>query len=151
MHEYRNTSDVKFLTPGEHQVWGGTTFDVASDLSKILKRYTSDYNSCLFLYSERLTTDTQEYTSVLFTVSYNTTIDNVQYQVLEGITHSIKNPGKTAHVILRTAINGFNDYSCSPVFIVTEQRGANLDNYYTKEEVDAAIAAAITGALEGEY
>jgi hypothetical protein len=151
MHEYRNTSDVKFLTPGEHQVWGGTTFDVASDLSKILKRYTSDYNSCLFLYSERLTSDTQEYASVLFTVSYNTTIDNVQYLVLEGITHSIKNPGKTAHVILRTAINGFNDYSCSPVFIVTEQGGANLDNYYTKEEVDAAIAAAITGALEGEY
>ena len=151
MHEYRNTSGVNFLTPGEHQVWGGTTFNVASDLSKILKRYTDDYNSCLFLYSERLTTDTQEYTSVLFTVSYNTTIDNVQYQVLEGITHSIKNPGKTAHVILRTAINGFNDYSCSPVFIVTEQSGANLDNYYTKEEVDAAIAAAITGALEGEY
>lgn len=151
MHEYRNTSDVKFLTPGEHQVWGGTTFDVASDLSKILKRYTSDYDSCLFLYSERLTTDTQEYVSVLFTVSYNTIIDNVEYQVLEGITHSIKNPGKTAHVILKTAISGFNDYSCSPVFIVTEQSGANLDNYYTKEEVDAAIAAAITTVLEGEY
>ena len=151
MHEYRNTSGVNFLTPGEHQVWGGTTFDVASDLSKILKRYTSDYNSCLFLYSERLTTDTQEYVSVLFTVSYNTTIDNVQYQVLEGIAHSIKNPGKTAHVVLRTAINGFNDYSCSPVFIVTEQSGANLDNYYTKEEVDAAISAAITTVLGGEY
>lgn len=29
--------------------------------------------------------------------------------------------------------------------------GADLSNYYTKEEVEALIAAAITSVLEGEY
>ena len=144
LYTYMNGAAV-YLTPGTHII---DSAGVKNQLSQIVKPYLNDYSPYIMLYCET-SSSAGEYRKCLFTQNYR--LDSSLY--LEGDVTSILDPQKTARVKMIFSDGNFDTYTYSGTItiIVTERTAITSDDYSTKEYVDEAIAAAITGALEGGY